>query len=355
MSTMARPGGCTAAPAVFNISFQLLLDAHDHLMRAHQGYSMTGIPVSFTRSAYADDVQLISTTAKVAQVSTNAFRLACNWSGLVLKISKCCTAAWRQFPKKKPLDRLGFIPLQDRVYSFYNPLITIGDQAVPCIIDDPVPLFKYLGRKVQFDFRLDKLEGQFTAELVDWLRKVDCSLLTGIQKCWIANHMIIAKLLWSLMIHDFPVLIASPLVTGWACIPLTTCRRAVLAVLIPASLILMLMLVPRLGAALRTFGMGLSSSASSSVVLRLDVLSSRRTTRGAVSGLISGFSFLLILRGSPRVWCSLMLVLLVLLLRLTSLMPKWLWAMLLTFVLALSLTSTAPWRRSWVLWSSPLP
>ena len=90
--------GCTAAPIIFNIAFQLLLDIHAHLTKRNLGYSFSGAKISVARSAYADDVQLIGSTARDAQFSVNAFASACSWSRtLCLKIRKCRSLAYRKF------------------------------------------------------------------------------------------------------------------------------------------------------------------------------------------------------------------------------------------------------------------
>ena len=89
------------------------------------------------------------------------------------------------------------------MYSCYDPLLTIEGSPIPFVGADDVPIFKYLGRKVQFDFRDNIICKQISELLQAWLRKVDCSLLSGPQKSWIANHLICCKLAWSLMIHEF--------------------------------------------------------------------------------------------------------------------------------------------------------
>jgi len=194
--------GCTAAPIVFNIAFQLLLDIHAHLTGKLAGYRLSGTTISIARSAYADDIQLIQPLARQTQLSTDAFHTACGWSRtLMLKIRKCRSLAYRKFVATQ-VD-CPFTACQNRAYSCYNPLLTIGGTPVPFVHDDKVPIFKYLGRKVQFDFRVDVICSQIDVMLTKWLELVDRSVLTGPQKAWIANHLICDMLSWSLMIHDF--------------------------------------------------------------------------------------------------------------------------------------------------------
>ena len=69
--------------------------------------------------------------------------------------------------------------------------------------DDPA-WFKYLGRIFQHDLGDDRIRLSIRDKLLQWLKLVDTTLLTGPMKAWITNHHVCAKLAWSLMIYDFP-------------------------------------------------------------------------------------------------------------------------------------------------------
>ena len=123
------------------------------------------------RSAYADDVQLISRLARDGQVSVEAFRTACTWSYFCLKVRKCRSLAYRKFVTgQKDCE---FIAHQNLKYSCYNPLLMLGGEKVPFVGDDDIPIFKYLGRKIQLDFRDDIIRDQISDLLSDSLGKVD--------------------------------------------------------------------------------------------------------------------------------------------------------------------------------------
>ena len=66
-----------------------------------------------------------------------------------------------------------------------------------------LPIFKYLGLKIEFHFKDDIIRQQLSDQLKVWLSTIDDSPLTGPQKSWIANHIVCQKLAWSLLIHEF--------------------------------------------------------------------------------------------------------------------------------------------------------
>ena len=119
---------------------------------------------------------------------------------MTLKVAKCRSLAYRRFYARQTCE---FVPRQDKSYSCYDPLITIEGIVIPFVGDDNTPIFKYLGFKIQFDFRDDLIRRQIDEQLREWLQKVDDCFLTGPQKSWIANHLVCSKLAWSLMIHAF--------------------------------------------------------------------------------------------------------------------------------------------------------
>jgi hypothetical protein len=120
--------------------------------------------------------------------------------GQELKVPKCSSLAYRNFI---PGEASEFKRVQSALYSSFDPLIKVGSESVKFIGDDTPPLFKYLGRKIQYDSRTDLVIADITMGLKKWLKIVDDTPLTGPMKCWIVNHHVCSKLAWVLMIYDF--------------------------------------------------------------------------------------------------------------------------------------------------------
>ena len=71
------------------------------------------------------------------------------------------------------------------------------------MVDDDPPMFKYLGRYVQFNLKEDLIKKQFENKLNKMLELVDAAPLDGRMKAWIVNHYVCSKLAWSLMVQNF--------------------------------------------------------------------------------------------------------------------------------------------------------
>jgi hypothetical protein len=103
-------------------------------------------------------------------------------------------------------DEIGsFIKFQKTLYSAFDPLLKIGADPIKFIGHDDMPIFKYLGRKIQVNLKTDLIVAEITSKINNWLQTVDRTLLTGPMKAWIVNHHVCAKLAWHLLIYDFPV------------------------------------------------------------------------------------------------------------------------------------------------------
>ena len=79
-------------------------------------------------------------------------------------------------------------------YSCYDPKVTVNGRPIPFVGDDPDAWFKYLGRLIQLDLKDDRIRAAVEKKLRSWLNLVDQTDLNGVQKTWIANNFICAKL-----------------------------------------------------------------------------------------------------------------------------------------------------------------
>ena len=89
-------------------------------------------------------------------------------------------------------------------YSSFDPLLKINNAAIKFIGDDDPPMFKYLGRFVQYDLKDDLIRKQVEEKLLKWLQIIEDCGLEGRMKAWIANFHVCSKLAWLLMVQDFP-------------------------------------------------------------------------------------------------------------------------------------------------------
>ena len=140
------------------------------------------------------------------QVSVDCMSKALEFTQTMkLKPPKCRTAAWKN-PGAKELKTRTMSS-----YSCYDPKVTVDGRPIPFVGDDPDAWFKYLGRLIQLDLKDDRIRAAVEKKLRSWLNLVDQTDLNGVQKTWIANNFICAKLSWSLLIYDFP----ETLVNAW--------------------------------------------------------------------------------------------------------------------------------------------
>jgi hypothetical protein len=204
--------GCTAATMVFNVSFQLLLDIQQHLSKGiSKGFNIADTEITIPKQAYADDLALIESFPATAQISTDAFVLALKWSRTMeAKPSKCRSLAFRKFYKGE--KQTAFKAEQSTVYSSFDPMLKIRyfdnngevtkEEPIKFIGHDKIPMFAYLGHKVEPKMG-NKVLIQLVGERIkDGLEKVDASLLKGTQKAWIVDKLLCTMQCWDLMIHN---------------------------------------------------------------------------------------------------------------------------------------------------------
>ena len=82
-------------------------------------------------------------------------------------------------------------------------MLLIDNKNIAFIGNDDPPIFKYLGRFVQFDLKEDKIKKQLGQKLEKMLKLVDATPLEGRMKAWIVNHHVCSKLAWWLMVQNF--------------------------------------------------------------------------------------------------------------------------------------------------------
>jgi len=197
------PQGCTASTIMFDVAFQVVSDIWTVRTRSFDpGYRFSGnYPISISCPTYADDVALVATTASHCQKSIDAFERALDWTEtLKIKPSKCRSLGFRRFTKA---DTSGFKKIQSSQYSCFDPLLKVKNGPIKFVGEDDPPMFKYLGRYVQYDLKEDRVKLLVEDKLLGWLERVDKAALEGRMKAWIVNFHVCSKLSWLLMVQNF--------------------------------------------------------------------------------------------------------------------------------------------------------
>jgi len=164
-------------------------------------YSFGEGKLSVSCPAYADDVELVASSPKDCQKSVDTFQVALLWTQtLKAKPAKCRSLAFRLFRRQEKTE---FKRVLSSMYSSYDPLLKIDNVPIKFIGDDDPPMFKYLGRFLQYDLKDDFVVKQTEEKLLKWLKIVDDTLLDGRMKAWIVNMHVCAKLAWLLMVQNF--------------------------------------------------------------------------------------------------------------------------------------------------------
>lgn len=196
------PQGCTASTIIFDVGFQVVLDMWKWLTRdVSPCYRFNDVKISVSCPTYADDVELVAEKPGDCQKSINAFQTALEWTQtLKAKPVKCRSLAFRLFRADEKSVFQQVLPTQ---YSSFDPLLTINNAKLAFIGDDDPPMFKYLGRWLQYNLKDDLIVKQVEDKLIKWLQIIEDSGLEGRMKAWIVNFHICSKLAWVLMVQDF--------------------------------------------------------------------------------------------------------------------------------------------------------
>lgn len=202
--------GCVLSTILFDCVFNLLLDFLD--AHKHEGYTFKLIrvtKVTTMHKAYADDLQLTTTTPKGHQRVLDRTQAWLDWTvTMAAKPSKCVCMAFRQF-KKGVVSSEGFSPYEDTIYSVYDPKLFIKGVQLKFIVDINkvdeflAGHFKFLGRWVSRALDDEVMKVAFRSKFFEWLKLVDKDKVNGLMKLWIYQHYVLHRASWTLMVHDF--------------------------------------------------------------------------------------------------------------------------------------------------------
>ena len=140
-----------------------MLDYHSQFcQRKRIGYAFKNAQITVVNPSFADDITLAASDANDCQQSINTMQEIVNWTKTMsFKASKCRSWAGRFFRNG---EKTKFTKLQSSTYSFYDPLLTVNDDAILCIGLDTKSdfMFKMLGRQLQWELTNTKVFEKLT-------------------------------------------------------------------------------------------------------------------------------------------------------------------------------------------------
>ena len=188
--------GDTIADILFNSPWNICLEMVEASSVA--GYHHKEADVQTKQKGYVDDLTVITATACHNQQLLDLVTKFLEWSGMQAKPCKCRTFAHRGFSRDG--RNLGFQPINDTMFSAYDPKLTISGAPIPFMGDEP---YKMLGKNIAGKSRRVAEKDMVKEKLERDLLNVGKSKLTGVQKTWIYEHLIIPSIRWELTIYEF--------------------------------------------------------------------------------------------------------------------------------------------------------
>ena len=170
--------GCTLSPTLFNIIVQLALDS---IEMKHCGYQFSSDPETVLQSsAYADDIQLVTSLAEQNQCLLNNFDSFLLWSRTMsARPNKCWSAALKKHASGS--------------YHRFDPCLTISNEALQYLDDGD---FRYLGRPTNVKHSESCCRSDIEAQLLQWLKTINDLDLPSTSKLWLYQHFVVSKLAW---------------------------------------------------------------------------------------------------------------------------------------------------------------
>ena len=179
---------------LFLIVFNLLLDFLKN--RRSLGYVPTFTMEETGSRAFADDLTLLSCRLEKVKEQLRLLEEFLDWTGMMrAKPSKCVA--------------LGMKVVDGRYVSF-DPDLEIGGEKLAYLGGKPI---KFLGHWIYINLDDSETRRMIEAKLIGLLDKVDDSVINGIMKCWIYNHLGTNKVAGDLMIYNLPISFVKHLAT----------------------------------------------------------------------------------------------------------------------------------------------
>ena len=196
--------GCVISVIIFvlvmNLSDEYLRVKIPRAIQYHKGD--TPVPVM---KLFMDDACLATALTRDMMKVLICFKQFVDWARFKLKASKSRALV---FKTGKAIEWFvddveeggssGEVGLDEEVVE----KIRIGDDVVPNLCEKPI---KFLGRWIRADAKDTAIIEDTRKDLVGYLERLEESDLTGLQKCWGYQYMVLPKMKWALAIYDIPL------------------------------------------------------------------------------------------------------------------------------------------------------
>ena len=156
---------------------------------------------------YADDLTLMANNVSDCQFLCNQTNKWLLWTVTMrAKPTKCVSMAMKRFEKHTQTEN--YKPLQNSIYSLFDPGLTINNQPIKFILNankkDEFKLkhFKFLGRWIPAYLHEKDIKAKIKESILNEMEIVDKSLVNGFMKLWMYQFYVLYHFSWPLLIHD---------------------------------------------------------------------------------------------------------------------------------------------------------
>ena len=172
--------GCTLSTMLFDTAFNTVFERVSVLLHEY-GYQYSGVDVTKLILGYADDICNMTHLARHNQAVVDVIQEWLEWSQTMKAKPKKCKAT--ALALGKPVD----------------PQLAIAGSLMEYIGGSA---FKFLGKQIRADVSDKAARIKVQEELESAVQKLDKLLLTGSQKMWIFDAVLMSRISWDLLIHD---------------------------------------------------------------------------------------------------------------------------------------------------------
>ncbi|XP_063694224.1 uncharacterized protein LOC134825946 [Bolinopsis microptera] len=150
-----------------------------------------------TLKLFMDDSCLTTARAEDMQTLLNVFQKYVDWSRFKLKSSKSRALVLKKGVAVRWVEEV--VVGEEEVER--ELCLQLGGEVIPNVSEKPI---KFLGRWIRVEGNDKSVIDSTKVDLNTFLRRLDESSLTGLQKCWGYQYMVLPKLKWPLAIYDIP-------------------------------------------------------------------------------------------------------------------------------------------------------
>ena len=146
---------------------------------------------------FMDDSCVTSAKAKDMEKALVIVKNFVDWARFRLKSSKSRALVFRSGKAVKWSQEDSEVEDSEEDSKIY-----LGGELIPNVCEKPI---KFLGRWIRADAKDKVVIEQTRQDLVVFLQRLDKSDLSGLQKCWGYQYLVLPKMKWALAIYDIPL------------------------------------------------------------------------------------------------------------------------------------------------------